>query len=72
MTPNPALTNEFSHDFTEDFKDLLATIPSGTKLYSVYAIDEAVGGKQILIGNIVLQSTFTTSKFGDDYLFFKH
>lgn len=33
---------------------------------------EELGGKEFYIGDLKLQSDFTSSKFGDEKLFFRH
>ena len=50
------------------------TIPSGTILYKVLALDKPVelGGTESQIAELVLTSSATTSKWGDRHLFFRH
>ena len=43
----------------------------GTTLFDVYAISQP-GATPALIGHMVTVGEFTTSKFGDESLFFKH
>ena len=42
--------------------------------YQVFAIDkpEELGGEESMIGELVLTSNLTTSKWGDTGLFFRH
>jgi len=56
------------------FTDDLVSIPKGSTLYEVWAMDQPaeVGGKEAHIANLVLDSQVTTSKWGDQHLFFKH
>lgn len=49
----------------------LAKIPSGTLLYKVYALSQP-NTEKVHIGDLVMTSEFTSSYFGDRYLFFKH
>jgi hypothetical protein len=71
--PNPVLTAMFTDTYTEDFKTQLARIPAGTKLYDVYALaDSTSTTKEQLIGAINSSSTFTTSKWGDEFMYFQH
>lgn len=50
------------------------TIQEGTKLFNIYGLDnpEEKGGKWTLLGELVTTSEMTTSKFGDEKLFFRH
>ena len=50
------------------------TIPSGTILYRVLAQDRPLelGGSETEIAELVLTSPPTTSKWGDQHLFFRH
>lgn len=41
-------------------------------MYDVYAIDDPSKACDVLIGSLVLKTGFTTSKFGDEKLFFRH
>lgn len=49
----------------------LEKLPAGTKLFEVSAIAKP-GAEATVIGHITLTSRLTTSKFGDEQLFFKH
>ncbi|WP_257209678.1 hypothetical protein, partial [Nostoc linckia] len=66
---------ETPHDFRKD----LATIPSGTSLYTVYGVSpedvtEENNNRQKakVIGHIETTSEFTSSFYGDNQLFFRH
>ena len=50
------------------------TIPVGATLYKVYALDKPVelGGSETEIAELVLRTPLTTSKWGDQHLFFRH
>ena len=52
----------------------MKTIPSGTHLFDVWAMDkpEAMGGEEQKIAELVTESTCDTSLFGDEHLFYKH
>ena len=52
----------------------LASVPANSRLYKIYALDksELAGGKEQLIGTLVLDGALTTSKWGDQSLFFRH
>lgn len=70
--PTADVNTKFSEDYTGTyFTEQLKTIPSGTKLYNVYAV-ETPDSAEVLIGQLVLTTQLTPSKFGDQYLFFKH
>lgn len=71
--------SEAPHDFRED----MATIPAGTTLFSIYAVDpEAIPGDSTTtadyrqqaqrIGHIQTDSEFVASAYGDSLLFFRH
>ncbi|MDJ0575349.1 MAG: hypothetical protein QNJ65_09325 [Xenococcaceae cyanobacterium MO_234.B1] len=66
-----------------DFRDDLETIPSGTVLFSLYAVESKEGENHLLnqsesrqqaqrIGRIETTSKFVTSAYGDRQLFFRH
>ena len=52
----------------------LRTIPAGTTLWKIFAATAPLelGGRELLIGELVLTSHLTTSKWGDEGLFFRH
>ncbi|OUS31753.1 peroxidase [Gammaproteobacteria bacterium 45_16_T64] len=87
FVPSEGVTGEFAtsaHDFRED----LISIPSGTKIYDVYATTKKIKysifnwlnsryanerrSSAEKIGEIRLDSAFTASAFGDSGVFFKH
>lgn len=49
----------------------LEKLPVGTKLFDVRAQADP-DAKEVLIGNITITESLTTSKFGDEQLFFRH
>ena len=69
----PTIT-DWSDDYVSNVNDQLMTIPSGTTLYKVYAMDAPaeLGGSETYIADLVLTSALTTSKWGDEHLFFRH
>lgn len=71
FVPGEAVKNIFKKTYTTDFKNILATIPSGTVIYDIYAVDKP-GCKEKKIGNIKITAHFVTSKFADIQLFFRH
>ena len=52
----------------------LRTIPPGSTLFHVFAMNKPteLGGRERLIGEVVLTSILTTSRWGDNGLFFRH
>ena len=50
------------------------SIPTGTTLYKVFALDKPLelGGTELEIAELVLSSPPTTSRWGDQHLFFRH
>jgi len=62
--------DEYVRPFTED----LVTIPAGSTLYEVWAMDQPteLGGVEIHIADLVLVSDMITSLWGDSNLFFRH
>ena len=57
-----------------DYKLTLMALPPGTPLYEVYARDRPakLGGLDVKIAEINLTSNLTTSKWGDEHLYFRH
>jgi len=49
-------------------------LPADTNLYKVFAWDkpQQLGGVETHIGDLVMDGSFTASKFGDEELFFRH
>jgi len=58
-----AFPDAFHGTWTDDF----ATIPVGSTLYEVYAMDKPkeLGGKEQKIGDLITDGKFTTSKWAD-------
>jgi len=65
---------EFSSTVYTDYKQQLATIPSGTNLFKVHAwtAPQELGGEELYIGDLITDSEMTTSNFGDEHLFIRH
>ena len=57
-----------------DWMQDIASIPSGSVLYDIYALDqpEEMGGVETKIGQLVTASEFTTSSWGDEHMYFRH
>ena len=64
----------FPDEYVQPVTADLMTIPTGTILYKVLALDKPVelGGTESQIAELVLTSSATTSKWGDRHLFFRH
>ena len=64
----------YPDEYHDSFMTDLMTISSGTTLYNVHALDapEELDGTEQMIGELVLTSSLTTSKWGDESLFFRH
>jgi hypothetical protein len=54
-----------------DFRDDLATIPIGSKLWDVY-VSEAAGGTSYKIAEVVTAGKIVASSYSDNTLFFQH
>ena len=56
------------------YLDDLKSVPADSALYDVIALAAPVdqGGKEVTIGQLVLDGQFTTTKWGDEHLFFRH
>merc|ERR1719339_238220 len=69
-TGNISFPDTYARPTTED----LVTIPSGSVLYQVFALDvpEQLGGEEKRIADLVLTSEVVTSKWGDQPLFIRH
>lgn len=59
----------FAADDERDFRDMLATIPAGTVIYTVYA--ETPQG-EVKVGDVRLTSKLVASEWGDRVLHFEH
>lgn len=76
----PSSSVQFSEDSNTDFRDDLTSISAGTLLFSVYAVDASNMGDNAIaspdrrqyIGDIVTNSVFVSSFYGDSQLFFRH
>ena len=55
----------------EDFRELLAAIPSGSLLYRMYG-KASRSAQQVYIGSVTTESGFVASEFGDCILAFQH
>jgi len=72
LVPSDAVHTRFpSQKTSQTIEQQLATLESGTVLYHAYGQAEPTSQFE-LIGDIVLASPFTSSKFGDVGLFFEH
>jgi len=61
----------YSDDFiSSKLPDVLAKIPENSTVYNVYAEEPNV--QTTLIGQIKINTPFTSSNFGDNDLFFQH
>lgn len=75
FAPNPTFNfPSTAADGYTDYMSDLATIPAGTKLYDVYAMDQPaeLGGTEMKIASIQTASPLTTSNWGDEHLYFRH
>merc|ERR1712168_998223 len=70
----PSAGLSFPDEFVQSVNSDLMTLPPGTTLYKVYALDAPVelGGTETHIADLVLTTSPTTSKWGDQHLFFRH
>ncbi len=72
LKPNPVLVKQFEGiDPASPANDYLSKIPSGTKLYDIYA-RETPTSSVVLIGRLTTTSEMISSRFGDTELFFQH
>jgi len=64
----------FSDTYVRPHTEDLVTIPNGSTLYEVYAMDqpEELGGTEVHIADLVMVSDMITSLWGDQHLFFRH
>jgi len=64
----------FPDEYVNDFLDDLMSIPKGSTLYEIWALDvpTELGGTETHIADLVLTSDVTTSNWGDKHLFFRH
>jgi len=71
---HPTGNLSFPDTYVRPVNEDLVTIPSGSVLYQVFALDapEQLGGMEKRIGDLVLTSGLVTSKWGDEHLFIRH
>ena len=64
----------FSDEYVRPFTEDLTSIPQGSTLYEVWALDQPVelGGTEKHIADLVLVSEMVTSLWGDNHLYFRH
>jgi hypothetical protein len=84
MTPNTALKTGTNTQSVDAVHAEIDAIPSGTRLFTVYACAEAAGdelnpsedlrscGKPMVLGDIITTSQCTTSWYGDSSLHIRH
>jgi hypothetical protein len=76
--PHSDVFGLFPKDLQNDdymgYVNQLESVPANSGLYKIYAMDksELAGGKEQLIGTLVLDGKLTASKWGDESLFFRH
>lgn len=68
--PNKAIANNKNSYFIDQLKG----VPADSLVYEVWAFDkpEILNGSYIHIGDLVIDGSFTTSKFGDKEFFIRH
>ncbi|MDD9951001.1 MAG: hypothetical protein OXT67_05495 [Zetaproteobacteria bacterium] len=71
LVPTASVANLIHSESREDFRDQLATIPAGTEIYEVYAV-EATGQFRTLVAKIITEAEMLPSRYGDKQLFFRH
>jgi len=71
---HPTGSLAFPDTYVQPTTEALATIPVGSTLYQVFAMDgpEELGGSERRIGELVLVSEVVASSWGDQQLFFRH
>jgi len=64
----------FPDEYVNDWIADLMSVPVGTTLYNIWALDKPVelGGVETHIGDLVLTSVMSSSVWGDKHLFFRH
>ena len=78
FVPHSDVANLFPKDLGDKkymkYVDQLKSIPSNSNLYDIYAFDKPVelGGQESYIGTLTLDGSLTSSKWGDETLFFRH
>jgi hypothetical protein len=69
--PTVHVKDLFSDDYQQFYTEQLKTIPAGTDIYHVIAVD-APGCDEYTIGTLRMTTQLITSRFSDERLFFKH
>ncbi|OQV17921.1 hypothetical protein BV898_08050 [Hypsibius exemplaris] len=72
LVPNAAVGKVFEGRDADDFRTVLGDIPVGTPIYDVMAQRETAESKAEFIGQIVTQSAFVASAYGDKKLYLQH
>eukprot|EP00091_Calanus_sinicus_P018456 TRINITY_DN4220_c0_g1_i2.p1 TRINITY_DN4220_c0_g1~~TRINITY_DN4220_c0_g1_i2.p1 ORF type:complete len:357 (-),score=107.20 TRINITY_DN4220_c0_g1_i2:86-1156(-) len=74
LTFQPTGEFTFPDNYVRPFTEDLTSIPSGSTLYKVWALDQPteLGGTEKHIADLVLVSDMITSLWGDQHLFFRH
>jgi len=64
----------FPDEYVNDWLEDLMSVPVGTVLYTIWAMDkpEELGGVETHIADLVLTSELTTTNWGDKHMFFRH
>merc|ERR1719219_1598719 len=64
----------FPDEYVNDFLEDLMSIPKGSTLYEIWALDvpQELGGTETHVADLVLTSDMTTSTWGDKNLYFRH
>ena len=64
----------FPDEYVNDWIEDLMSVPVGSTLYNIWALDKPVelGGVETHIGDLVLNSVMSSSVWGDKHLFFRH
>ena len=71
FSPSSDVNTLFPDTYQDELPNQLQSIPSGTTLFDVYAVDQP-DADAVLIGRLTTKSEFVTSYFGDTSLFFQH
>jgi len=66
-----AKANNFPDTFVESYMTQVQRMKAGDTIYEVFAIDQP-GCAEIKIGDINMVTDFTSSRWGDETLFFRH
>merc|ERR1711936_503544 len=70
----PTREISFPDEYVNDFLVDLTSVPAGSTLYQVWALDvpQELGGTETHIADLVLTSDMTTTTWGDKNLYFRH